>query len=177
MIINFGKNHIKKELLSFLQLSFDNAVDELNIPCQDLEVNVDFVSRRKIKKINSKFRGVNKVTDVLSFPFLLKEGVTGEQLIQDVLTKENFPNDINYETGNIVLGDIYICFSKVKAQSKEYNTTIKREFTYLAVHGLLHLLGYDHEKEDDKKHMREVEEKIMHIVDLFRYIGLMYHEP
>jgi len=164
MKINFNKNAIDQNLISRVKKCFDKAVDYLNIPCTDLEVNIAIVGSKKIKEINSEFRGVDKVTDVISFPFLLQEGVTGDQEIADKLTKENYPNDINPDTGNIVLGDLYICFDKVKKQAVEYGTGIEREFTYLSLHGLLHLLGFDHMVENDKVIMRKVEEEIMNLV-------------
>ena len=164
MKINFGKNRVDKKLLDMVQVCFDKAVDYLQIPCKDLEVNIAIVSGREIKKLNTEFRNVDKVTDVLSFPFLLQEGVTGDQEIASKLTKENFSNDINPDTGNIVLGDLYVCFDKVKKQAKEFGTGIEREFTYLSLHGLLHLLGFDHMVESDKVIMRKKEEEILNLL-------------
>jgi len=161
MKINFSKNRIKKELIEKVIFAFDQAVDLLNIPCKDLEVNIAFVNTFKIKTINRDYRGVNKVTDVISFPFLLQPEKIGMQLIEDVLTKDKFELYINPESNNIVLGDIYVCFKKMKQQSKEYGTGIEREFVYLCLHGLLHLLGYDHIEDSDKKVMREKEEYIL----------------
>jgi probable rRNA maturation factor len=70
------------------------------------------------------------------------------QLLGDKLTKENFIMDINPETNAIMLGDICISTSVVYKQAKEFNNTRDREVVYMAVHGLLHLLGYDHMKEE-----------------------------
>lgn len=164
MKINFSKNKIDDSLIAKVERCFDVAVDYLKIPCKQLEVNIEIVGRQKIKTMNSKFRGVDKVTDILSFPFLLEEGRTGDQQIIKKLSKKNYPNDINFETGNIVLGDLYICFYKVKSQAKEYGTGIEREFTYLSLHGLLHLLGFDHIEETDKKIMRKKEEEILKLL-------------
>ena len=66
------------------------------------------------------------------------------------------------------LGEIYISYDKCVEQAKEYGHSIKREFCYLAVHGLLHLLGYDHIKEEDKKIMRALEEEILDEYDIKR---------
>ena len=92
---------------------------------------------------------------------MLQPQVEGMQLIEKKLTKENYKLCINPETNNVVLGDLYICFPQMKKQAKEYGTGIEREFVYLCLHGLLHLLGYDHMTEDDKKVMREKEELIL----------------
>lgn len=161
MKINLNKNKVSLDLLDDVQKTFDYAIDCLNIDCKDLEVNVAFVSRLKIKRMNKKFRNVNKVTDILSFPFLLQPKKTGMQLIEQNLTKQNYMMFLNPETNNVVLGDLYICFPKMKQQAKEYGTGTRREFVYLCLHGLLHLLGYDHLTEDDKKVMREKEELIL----------------
>lgn len=164
MKINFSKNKVDNNLLDKVAICFDEAVDYLQIPCKDLEVNIAIVGSREIKKLNAEFRNVDKVTDVLSFPFLLEEGKTGDQEIISFLTKENFKNDVNPDTGNIVVGDLYICFDKVKKQAREYGTGIEREFTYLALHGLLHLLGFDHMVDEDKVVMRKKEEEILNLL-------------
>lgn len=161
MVINFSKKRVSANLIDKLQQVFDYAINYLNIDCKDLEVNIAFVGKLKIRKINRQFRNVDKVTDIISFPFLLKPQVEGMQLIENELTKDKFKMFVNPETGNIVLGDLYICFPQMKKQAKEYGTGIEREFTYLCLHGLLHLLGYDHIKDEDKKAMREKEELIL----------------
>lgn len=161
MKINFSKNKIDKFLINRVETVFNETIKLLNIPCKDLEVNIAVVNSLKIKKMNKLYRGVNKVTDILSFPFLLQPNVSGMQLIENELKKENFLMFINPETNNVVLGDLYVCFRKMKQQAKEYGTGIEREFTYLCLHGLLHLLGYDHLTDEDKKVMREKEEYIL----------------
>jgi len=161
MKINFSKNRIRKDLVDNVEKVFNYAIDNLNIPCKEIEVNIAVVNSFKIKKMNRVHRGINKVTDILSFPFLLQPQVSGMQLIEKDLTKENFMMFVDPETNNIVLGDLYVCFSKMKKQAKEFGTGIEREFSYLCLHGLLHLLGYDHMTEEDKKVMRQKEEEIL----------------
>lgn len=161
MLINFNSTSFKRKYIDIIDIVFNSVVNELNLPCKDLEVNVYFVKPSKIKEMNCQFRNVDKVTDVLSFPTLLKSGEGGMQLIEKQLKKENFLNDINPETNNIMLGDIVICLNKAFKQAKEYGNTKVREVGYLAMHGLLHLLGYDHIEDDDKKVMREREKQIV----------------
>lgn len=158
MLVNSSK--CKSEYHNLIVSTYKKAEKVLDLP-KILEVNVVFVNKCKIKKINRLYRNVNKVTDVLSFPTLLPPDQVGMGLIVDKISKENFPFDINYETGNIFIGDIYICIAKVKSQSKEYGHSFERELSYLALHGLLHLLGYDHMTDGDKKIMREMEERIL----------------
>ena len=124
-----------------------------------LYAELAFVSRNKIKELNAQFRGVNSVTDVLSFPTL--DGVRGK-----VLKHKNFPLDVT-ENG-LFLGSIVICLARAKEQAKEYGHTIEREVTYLTLHGLLHLFGYDHLTESDKAEMRKLEDKILKKIEVFR---------
>ncbi|MGN0961830.1 MAG: rRNA maturation RNase YbeY [Christensenellales bacterium] len=168
MIINFNKTTFNKKYILKIIEAYDYAVKILKLPCKDLEVNINFVSGKKIKELNSKFRDNNKITDVLSFPNLLEIGRTNMQLIADKLTKENFVHEISPETNCIMLGDICICKKVVYKHAKEYNNSRLREMTYMAVHGLLHLLGYDHMIEEEKSIMRKMEEKIMTHIDLER---------
>lgn len=168
MIINFNKRLFNGKYIFLIKNAYDVALKLLKVPCKELEINVSFVSKSKIKQLNKNFRNKDAVTDVLSFPNLLNCGEENMHLIVDKLTKKNFAMEINPENGCIFLGDICICKSKVKAQAKEFGNTIQREMAYMAVHGLLHLLGYDHLIDEDKKIMREIEEKIMKKINLER---------
>lgn len=168
MIINFNKKCFNKKYIEYIEKAYNESLKILKIKCKDIEINIDFVSKKEIKVLNNKFRNNNSVTDVLSFPNLLEVGKTDMQLIVEKLDKKNFASEINPETNNIFVGDICICKSIVYKHAKEYGNTKLREMTYMAVHGLLHLLGYDHMNENDKVIMREVEEKIMKKVQLER---------
>lgn len=125
------------------------------------EVNVRFVNNSQIRELNQKHRGVDKSTDVLSFP----SGDNG-----------NF--EINEETGATMLGDVAISVPMVYNQSKHFGHSLQREFAYLTVHSALHLLGYDHDVEDDPLatlRMREKEEEILAMLGLQRdasYVNL-----
>ena len=168
MIINFNKRLFNKKYIEKISSAYDEALKILKVKCKDLEVNISFVSKSEIKELNDKFRQKDAVTDVLSFPNLLEPGRTNMQLITDKLDKITFASEINPENGTIFVGDICICKSAVFKQAKEYGNTKLREIVYMAVHGLLHLLGYDHMTDDDKAVMREMEEKIMKKVHLER---------
>ncbi len=168
MIINFNKTKFNQKYIELIEMAYNYAVKSLKVPCKELEVNIDFVSKKRIKELNAKFRNKDAVTDVLSFPSLLEEGVENMQLIIDKLSKENYAFGINPENEHIFVGDICICKSVVYKQAKKYGNSRAREMTYMAVHGLLHLLGYDHLLDSDKKVMRDAEEKIMKYVKLER---------
>lgn len=168
MIINFNKKTFNKKYIEKINDAFNCAIKILKIPCSDLEVNIDFVSVNRIKQLNNKFRDKNSKTDVLSFPNLLQVGKTNMQVIVDKLKKENFLHEINPETDCILLGDICICKKVAFKHAKEYGNSKLREITYMAIHGFLHLLGYDHMIDEEKNIMRKIEEKIMKHVELER---------
>ena len=163
MIINLKNEKKAKKYLVNIVNALNSAEKVLKISCSNIELNLTFVSKTSIKKLNKNTRGVNKVTDVLSYPTLLTEN---SGIIDKKISKKNFPYDINPETGNIMLGDIVICVPRCIQQSKKFGTTKTREICYLSVHGLLHLLGYDHMTNEDKKLMREKEEEILKVVGL-----------
>lgn len=111
--------------------------------------NVIFVDSDKIKELNKTYRNIDRETDVISFA--LEDGEA----------------NINFEFGRL-LGDIYICVPKMKAQAKEYGHSIAREMGFLTVHGLLHLLGYDHMTKEEEKIMFAKQEEILNAYGLKR---------
>jgi probable rRNA maturation factor len=115
------------------------AAKVLGIDPDSVEYNFSFVSGSEIQRLNKKFRGVDKVTDVLSFP----------------------DGDINPETGKKFLGDILICRAVANRQAKLYGQPAEREIAFLTIHGLLHLFGFDHENETDEKIMREKQRAVL----------------
>jgi probable rRNA maturation factor len=103
--------------------------------------SIIFVTNEEIHEINKEYRGIDRVTDVISFA--LEDSV-----------------DKNYN-GIRVLGDIYICIPRMKEQANEYGHSEKRELSFLTVHGLLHLLGYDHKEHDDEVKMFSLQDEIL----------------
>ena len=103
--------------------------------------SVVFMNDEEIHEMNREYRGVDRVTDVISFAF-----------------EDN--NDLVYNDIRM-LGDIFICIPQMKRQAEEYGHSEKRELAFLAVHGILHLLGYDHMNEKDEKVMFALQELIL----------------
>lgn len=128
-----------------------------------LAVELVFTDEAGIRKLNAETRGKDAVTDVLSFPNL-------DGILQKPIRKEDFPFDTD-EDGNLFLGSIVICRERAAQQAEEYGHSLRRELYYLAVHGLCHLLGYDHEKEDEKAQMRAREERVLSDMDIPRDAG------
>ncbi len=118
-----------------------------------LSAEIIITDEAEIRRLNAEARGIDAVTDVLSFPSL--DGIRGK-----ALKKADFPFEVD-EEGNIFLGSIVICEKRAREQAEEYGHGYMRELHYLAVHGLWHLLGYDHMTEEDKLEMRAKEEKIL----------------
>ena len=112
----------------------------------ECEINISIVTNNEIQKLNKEFRNIDKETDVLSFPQLTFE--------------EGEIADIN-ENDEIILGDIVISIDKAKQQSEEYGHTLQREIAFLTVHSMLHLMGYDHMKEQEEKEMIEKQKEIL----------------
>mgnify|MGYP000811052687 CR=1 FL=1 len=129
------------------------AAEGVDFPC---EIDVRLTNDETIHAINREMRQVDRATDVLSFPmFELTPGeLPGEE-------------DADPGTGYVPLGDMVISMERVKAQAKEYGHSNRRELAYLAVHSVLHLLGYDHVDEgEDKRRMRAREKEIMRLLDV-----------
>lgn len=122
----------------------------------DVTVDVEVIDDEQMRELNRETRGIDKVTDVLSYPALTE--------IKS-FTKANYPDDFDPVQNAVVLGDIAINSDAVARQAEEYGTG-EREMSYLFVHGLLHLLGYDHMTDDDKKLMREKEELVLSAQDM-----------
>ena len=132
-----------------IQKIFDKTIEITNGNVDNIVICVKFVSEDEIRLLNKNFRNIDKVTDVLSFPMLeIKE----PQSLSEFDSQREFDGELN-------LGDIAICTKRAKEQAKEYGNSYKRELSFLALHGLLHCLGYDHiEKEEEKKMMSLAEE-------------------
>lgn len=129
--VNFKYSYLKKVIKSTLKHEgVENAY-----------FSIVFVDETEIQKINKEYRGIDKVTDVISFA--LEDNA-------DVIN-----NNLR------ILGDIYICIPKMLEQAQNYGHSIKRELSFLTIHGLLHLLGYDHIEKEDEEKMFALQELIL----------------
>ena len=131
---------------------FDEALALTKNQVENLAVGVEFVSAFKIKALNKRIRGINKVTDVLSFPML--EGEKFEFLQACEEERDPFSSEL-------YLGDIVICLRRAKKQAKDFGHSLERELAFLALHGFLHLLGFDHMKPEEEKEMQSLAEKVL----------------
>lgn len=153
-------------MIEFLGEKIDNKTEKLlkkvakqtfkfnDQKLRKVEVAVEFVYDDEIRELNKKHRGIDEPTDVLSFPNL-------EEVFGKKINKKNFPNDVNPENGKVCLGDIVINLNRATEQAGSFGHSLTREMAYLLVHGLLHLMGYDHIDKLDANLMRAQEEQVL----------------
>lgn len=137
--------------VTLIQKVFEEYKNHFSLP-GNVSVELTIVDEDTIKDVNRQFRGVDSVTDVLSFPSLE---------VKLPFDSKDYPMDIDPSSGEITLGEIMLCYSRMAEQSEEYGHSKERESCYLVLHGLLHLLGFDHMEQEDKEKMREQEETIL----------------
>lgn len=163
MLINWDiRCQVKPELLSGLQCAADlcTQTEGVHLPCS---VSVCLCDDETIADINGKYRNRNQSTDVLSFPSVSYPSGKTAGDCEDAVRQE-----FDDETGTCFLGDIFISIPHMKAQAAEYAHSELRECAYLLVHGICHLMGYDHMEEEDKAAMREIEERILSSASITR---------
>lgn len=121
----------------------------------DVDVSVTLVDDGQIHELNKEYRGVDRPTDVLSFS-LLEEG------------EEAAPVIVGEQPGPLLLGDLVISLERARAQAEDYGHSYEREVAFLACHGMLHLLGWDHETPDEERVMMAKTEEILGSLGLVR---------
>lgn len=140
---------VEAKILDTMKKAAVYCLDLENVDESRTEISVTFVDGEEIRTLNREYRDTDRVTDVLSFP-----------QFDDL-------NDIP-EVGEICLGDVVICKDKAEEQAEEFGHSFEREIIYLFTHSILHLLGYDHMEEAEKKEMRQREEEVMEHLGILR---------
>jgi len=147
--INFLDVDETKEFDELIHQVIEKCFEEEDLLNKNLYVNIVLTTPENIRKINNEHRGIDKETDVLSFPMFEKNEIKNLKLEEED-----------------VLGDVVISLDQIKRQAKEYEHSLKRELAYMLVHSFYHLLGYDHMEENDKIQMREKEENILNKLNI-----------
>lgn len=129
----------------------------------DYEISVVITDNAGIRVLNKQYRNIDRETDVLSFPMLQFDNFSSNR---DKFTISD--DEIDPETGCVVLGDIVISMEKAFEQAEEYGHSIERELAFLAVHSILHLLGYDHMTAHEEEEMIKKQELILKSINLSR---------
>ena len=151
--IDDAENAAKNAILSVLK--------EFSIPDDYIEISVTVTDSDSVRALNKEHRGMDDTTDVLSFPmYELKAG--------EYDTLNDMLSDIHTIGGSLLLGDIVLNNERVISQADEYGHSVLREYSFLIVHSMLHLLGYDHIKEDDRLMMEEKQRVIMDALGITR---------
>lgn len=116
------------------------------------EVNITFTDNENIRKLNREFRNIDRATDVLSFPEVDFRKPADFSILDDPVCRAGA---LDPETGDIMFGDIVISVERAEAQAEEYGHSLRREVCFLTAHSMLHLFGYDHMEEEERKVMEE----------------------
>ncbi len=154
---NQKKIKVDKEMRDLVRLAIRESLDCMEFG-QEVEVSVMFTDNEEIRALNKLHRGIDRATDVLSFP-LLEYDENGE-IYEECL-------DFN-PSGELILGDIVISLERAAEQAEEYGHSLAREVGFLTVHSMLHLFGYDHMTPEDEEEMFGYQREILERMGLKR---------
>jgi probable rRNA maturation factor len=165
MTINF-----EYEATEQLEFDYESLLKSVVEACLDYEacpyeaeVSILFTDDDQIKQINQEFRGIDKPTDVLSFPSVEYETPGDFTKLED-----NVADWFHPETGELLLGDIVISVDRAKLQAKEYGHSIEREIAFLTAHSMFHLCGYDHMEENERIIMEDKQNNVLEKLQILR---------
>lgn len=150
----FDHEKLAEEVINF-------TMEHENFP-YEAEVNLTLTDNTGIHEVNKMYHDIDAPTDVLSFPMLSYEEAGDFSALED-----DYEDNFNPDTGEIILGDIVISVDKVREQALAYGHSEKREYAFLIVHSMLHLFGYDHMTPEEAPLMEAKQKEIldaMHIV-------------
>lgn len=162
---------ISKEVSGEFEFDYEKLINEvieasieyINCPYECM-VEVDIVNNDEIQDVNREFREIDKPTDVLSFPLVEYEKAGDFTFLEKESSIINFEPD----SGELVLGNIILSYDKILSQSAEYGHGIRREMAFLVAHSMLHLFGFDHIEEDERKEMERMQEEILVGLNILR---------
>lgn len=140
----------------------DYTIEHEDFP-YEAEVNLTLTDNEGIHEVNKNFRQIDRPTDVLSFP-MLSYGQAGDFS----RLEEDYDDNFNPDTGEIMLGDILISVDKVLEQAESYGHSEMREFSFLIVHSMLHLFGYDHMTPEEAAVMEKKQNIILNELNILR---------
>jgi len=153
---------VPRHLTNLLQIAADCtlAAEGITLPCG---IGVMLTDDNEIRKINLETRNIDMATDVLSFPTVnFKKGKTAS--LSEQLLKKEYDSSLNV----CYLGDVILSVDHIYAQATEYGHSREREAAYLLVHGICHLMGYDHGTKEEQTVMRAMEEKALNMMGMGR---------
>lgn len=130
----------------------------------EAEISLTLTGDGEIRELNRGARGIDAPTDVLSFPMAEYDAPADFSRLEEM-----WADTVNPDTGEFLLGDIVISVDRVRAQAAEYGHGEKREYAFLIVHSMLHLMGYDHVEPEDAMVMEEHQRMILDELNIRRY--------
>ncbi|HJA20341.1 MAG TPA: rRNA maturation RNase YbeY [Candidatus Mediterraneibacter ornithocaccae] len=157
-----GKAEFDFDIREVAELVVDAVLEHEKCP-YEAEISLLLTHNDEIHEMNLEHRGIDRATDVLSFP-MLEFDHPGDFSIIDEETADVF----DPESGELMLGDIVISVDKVLEQAQEYGHSPKREYAFLIAHSMLHLCGYDHMDDEERKVMEEKQRAIMEKINILR---------
>lgn len=152
---SFDYEQLAKEVICF-------AIETEEFP-YEAEVNLTLTDNEGIREVNKAYRSIDAPTDVLSFPMLSYETAGDFSKLED-----DYDDNFNPDTGEIMLGDILISTDRVREQAVSYGHSEKREYAFLIVHSMLHLFGYDHMTPEEAAVMEEKQSGILSQMNIVR---------
>lgn len=162
--------HLDYEATKQLDIDYNALINRVVLEClnyedcpYETEISILLTDDNEIKEINNQFRGLDKPTDVLSFPAIEYE-LAGDFSNLEEDSGENF----NPETGELILGDIAISVDRAIVQAEEYGHSITREIAFLTAHSMFHLMGYDHISDEEREMLEEKQKEVLDRLEIFR---------
>lgn len=153
-------SRIDEKIMQNLTKVYEAVADFAHLP-KRIKVNLSFVDEKTIRKLNKDTRNIDKVTDVLTYPYV-------ELRPKEKLKLSDYKLEVDPDDNRLLIGDIYICIKRAEEQSKEYGHSLNREMCFLFCHGLLHILGYDHIKKEDEEVMTGLQTEILDKLNIKR---------
>lgn len=129
----------------------------------EAEVNVLITDQEGIRMYNREYRGIDRETDVLSFP-----NIPFEKEADFGIVEENEADYFQPDSGELILGDIILSADRIYSQAQAFGHSVKREFAFLVAHSMLHLCGYDHEVSEEAKVMEEKQDAVLNGLGITR---------
>lgn len=157
-----GNTDFDFDVKEVAELVVGAALEYVQCP-YEAEISLLLTHNDEIREMNREHRGIDRATDVLSFPMLEFDTPADFSGIDEEIADVFDP-----ESGELMLGDIVISVDKVLAQAEEYGHSPKREYAFLLAHSMLHLCGYDHMEDGERKEMEEKQREIMEKINILR---------
>ena len=151
---------VDEKIMQNLTRVYRAVADFAHLP-KRIKVNLSFVDEKTIRRLNKDTRNIDKVTDVLTYPYI-------ELKPKEKLKLSDYKLEIDPDDNRLLIGDIYICTKRAEEQSKEYGHSLNREMCFLFCHGLLHVLGYDHIEKEDEEVMTKFQNEILDKLNIRR---------